>query len=316
MDEREPITFVDAVTRDGSSEAERILLHSREGSKVYVRLADPCDSTPEPVPLYEGDELIVMEAISHISLHQTPEDSEGFLLSQRVAPIRREAATVYARPLKFGEADDGRRVHLCPGEQVVIEPQVELEYIDDWEGAGISGYVPLTPVLFTWMAIVPQSSEGRARYLLAAARRLDLAHTLFQRVDELRQSEPEGAPAVRRAVFELIGATELAFVSLGRAVDMCANAPTAIAATVPVPPEISSRCLAVNTIRNAYEHIEDRALGNVRGQPHPDATTIFNHDRVVRDGIIAYGSYQIDLATDVPELIAAARKYLKDVAGN
>ncbi|KUI26558.1 hypothetical protein AU196_02805 [Mycobacterium sp. IS-1742] len=224
---------------------------------------------------------------------------------------------MFARTLRFGEHDDGRRCHLRPGDQLVLEDVViELDYVDEWEGQGVSGYVPLTPVLFTWMSFGTSFSDEKRRYLLAAARRLDQAQTLFERIDQLRQSDPEGAPAVRRAVFELVGATELAVVSLGRAVDMCMQAGTAINAAAAVPADITTRCVAVREIRNAYEHIEDRALGNVRNAPHPDALTIFDHNRVVIDGLITYGAYQLSLATDVPVLIGAVRQYLKDVASN
>jgi hypothetical protein len=73
-----------------------------------------------------------------------------------------------------------------------------------------------------------------------------------------------------------------------------------------VPPDITTRCDAVREIRSAYEHIEDRALGKVRGKPHLDALTTFDHLRVVKDGVIGYGAYHLDLATDIPQTIAAA----------
>jgi hypothetical protein len=91
---------------------------------------------------------------------------------------------------------------------------------------------------------------------------------------------------------------------------------TAIGATTTVPADITTRSVAVTQIRNAYEHIEDRALGNVHNTPHPDALTIFDHDRVVIDGVITYGSYQLDLATDVPQVIDATRQFLKDIAAH
>lgn len=315
--ERTPIGHIGTVRRDNWEEEERAILHSRDGNKLYLRAADPCDPESERVPIHEGDEVIVLEHYSHISHHTTKEGTDGYLLYQRIVPIREEPGKVFARTLRYGEHDDGRRCHVRPGDELVVEDiHIELDYVDEWEGKGVDGYVPLTPVLFTWMSFGTNHSDENRRYLLAAARRLDQAQTMFQRIDELRQSDPEGAPAVRRAVFELVGATELAIVSLGRAVDMCMQAGTAIGATASVPADITTRCAAVREIRNAYEHIEDRALGNVRSTPHPDALTIFDHHRVVIDGVIAYGAYQIDLATDVPQIIAATRQFLKNLAGN
>jgi hypothetical protein len=97
-------------------------------------------------------------------------------------------------------------------------------------------------------------------------------------------------------------------LTLGRTVDMCIQAGAIIGATATVPTDITARCEAVREIRNAYEHIEDRAVGNVRNAPHADALTIFDHQQVVVDGVITYGIYQLDLATDVPRIIAAARQ--------
>lgn len=50
---------------------------------------------------------------------------------------------------------------------------------------------------------------------------------------------------------------------------MCMKVGTAIGATATVPLDLTSRRDAVREIRNAYEHIEDRALGNVFGSRHP-----------------------------------------------
>lgn len=313
--DRIPVGYIETVRLDHWAEPERAVFHSREGHKLYLRAADPCDPESQRVPVFEGDEVVGMEHFSHIGHHTTKEGLGGYLLPQRIVPIREEPGKVFARTLRYGEKDDGRRCHVRPGDELVIEDlQIQLNYVDEWEGQGVDGYVPLTPVLWTWMTFGTAHSEETRRYLLAAARRLDQAQALFQRIEKLRQSDPEGAPAVRRAAFELVGATELAVVSLGRAVDMCMQAQTAIGASVTVPSDIAAKCAAVRAIRNAYEHIEDRALGNVRNAPHSDALTIFNHSRVVIDGIIEYSVYQLDLATDVPRIIKATRQFLKDVA--
>jgi len=304
------------VRLDHWPEPERAIFHSRDGNKLYLRAADPCDPDSERVPVYEGDEVIAVEHISHISHHTTEEGLDGYLLPQRVVPIRQDAGKVFARTLRYGEEDDGRRCHVRPGNDLVIEDlQIQLDYVDEWEGQGVDGYVPLTPILWTWMTFGTHHSDEKRRYLLSAARRLDQAQSLFQRIQDLRQCDPKGAPAVRRAAFELVGATELAVVALGRGVDMCMQAGPAIGASTTVPPDITTNCATVREIRNAYEHIEDRALGRVRSTPHPDALTIFNHDRVLIEGVIEYGTHQLDLTTDVPRIISAMRQFLKDVAG-
>lgn len=128
---------------------------------------------------------------------------------------------------------------------------MNLNTIDEFESRGVDGYVPITPVLFTWMVMAPQPSEDKRRYLMSAALRLDLAQNLFQRVDELRQSDPEGARAVRCAVFELVGATELAVVSLSRAMDMFIKAGSRIGTTAAVPSSSPSGGVLTDDIEQA-----------------------------------------------------------------
>ncbi|NLG54437.1 MAG: light-mediated development protein DET1 [Rhodococcus sp.] len=316
VERRELVGYLDSVTREGNDEPERVMLHARDERKVYIRAVDPCDPEPERVAVYAGDEILMMEHLSHSGLHLAPEGDEGFLLSQRIVPVQEEPGVIYARHLRHGEADDGRRVHVRPGTKVSLDPYLDLDIIDEFEFQGVEGYVPLTPVLFTWLVTAGKmTDDSRRRYLLSAARRLDLAHSLFQRVEQLRQRDPEGAPATRRAAFELIGCVEMAVVSLSRAMDMCERAAQDVGATTAVPAEISSRCTAVRELRNAYEHIEDRALGRIRGDEHPDALTIFEHSSVVERGVITYRDYQLDLAVDVPTTISAIRQFLKAVAG-
>lgn len=319
---RSPIGYIGEVNSSNWEGPERAVLHAREGNRVYVRGADPCDPECERIPLFEGDHVIVMEHYFHISHHTTEEGTEGYLLPQRIVPVREEPGRVFARTLQYGEPDDGRRVHARPGDQVSFDEgaiSIQIDYVDEWEGQGVTGYVPLTPVLFTWIRFGTHHSEQKQRYLLSAARRLDQAQTLFERVGELRhelqQNPPEGAPAVRRAVFDLVGTTELALVALNRAIDMCVKAPTAIGTTATVPQTITVWRKGVEEIRDAYEHIDKRAVGIVRKKPSLDAVTIFDHERVVVDGVIAYGGYHLDLAADVPDLISATRQYLKDAAG-
>ncbi|NVN51702.1 light-mediated development protein DET1 [Mycolicibacterium hippocampi] len=317
-DDRKPVQHINAVMRKDADLPERVMLHERDGNIVYVRCVDPCDTDqdPAPVPLFDGDQLCVMVHLSHVSLHMSAAGTHGYMMPLRIVLVRREPGKVVARTLRFSEPDDGSRVHVAPGDSVEVQVTLELDAVDEFESQGNIGYVPVTPVLFTWLAAASQSdTDQRRRYLLAAARRLDLAQSLFQRVEELRQSDPEGAPAVRRAVFEMVGAVELAVVSLSRAVDMSRRAGAELGTTATVPSAISAHFATVTAIRHAYEHIEERALGKVHGNPHRDALTIFAHDSVVRDGVITYGSHRLDLATDVPQIIAATRQFLKTAAG-
>jgi hypothetical protein len=302
----------------------RVVLYERNGSKVLVRQMDPCDPEPDPVDIFDGDELRVMEAISHTGLHTNSEvgSIDGFLFGMRCVPVRVEGTTTYARTLRRGEPDDGRRVHAIPGGQIKFEEGAlvaELDHIDDQAEATQSGYKPLTPVLATWLLLGHGHDETRTRFLLAAARRLDTANLLRiqiqQRTDRL-SVEGLAGPEIRRNLFELVGMVEAMIIALGRATDMVGKTKDLINRRVPVPMAVIDAADAVKNIRDAYEHIDERATGNVWRKPHPDAVTIFDWQRLLSDDVITYGSHELDLEAQVPELIDAIRQFFMDAAAD
>ena len=118
-------------------------------------------------------------------------------------------------------------------------------------------------------------------------------------------------PQVRRHVFNVLGSVELAVISLGRGVSMILDLPGEFGIECELPTSLRSAQPALNAIRNAYEHIEDRALGTIHGTPSEDALTIFDYERLLRDDVITYGTHTLDLSDEVPQLLADAREALK-----
>lgn len=170
------------------------------------------------------------------------------------------------------EADYGRRIHAIPGGQITISLVTELDHIDDQVEPTSSGHVPLTPVLWTWLNIGTDHDEARTRFLLAAARRLDTANLLLIEVQESTDRlDQEGlaGPVIRRNLFESVGCVEQAVISLGRAVDMVSKVKDQIGRDVPIPQVAVDAAEAVRNIRDAFEHIDERANGNVWSKPHP-----------------------------------------------
>lgn len=321
--EEDPL-YLGTVTLEGQDTPVRVTLYRREGSSLLVRQADPCDIDAAMVPVHDGDHIKVMQALSHYGVHTNadPGSVDGFMFGCRIVPVRVEGDKVYARSLRRDEKDDGRRVHAIPGGQVIFEEGAlvaELDHIDDQEEATSSSHVPLAPVLWTWLNIGTGHQEARTRYLMAAARRLDTANLLLieigRRMDQLNEEGLAG-PAVRRNLFELVGSVELAVISLGRAVDMVIKAKEQIDRDVPIPKAVVEARETVKDIRDAYEHIDERAAGNVWRKPHPDALTIFDWQRLLTDDVITYGSHELGLSGQIPELIAAMRQFFKDAAAD
>lgn len=312
-----------AVRRGAADEYVRVVFDGRDGNRLFVRQADPSDGEPAPVLWYEHEELIVMTAVSHVGHHLTGEAgrTDDLLTGTRIVPVRREGNQVFARTLRRGEQDNGDRVHVRPGGQVTFEKGnvvVEMDAIDDNEAAAYpdAKYVPLTPALWTFLAF-GERDPVKVRYLLAAARRLDAASTLFGEVERciatLRQDNRSG-PVIRRSFFGLVSAVEATVVALGRVCDMIVEAASLIGVMTVVPPTIAAKQTDLKAIRNAYEHIEDRALGQVHQKPHPDALTIFDYEALLQHGQVTYAAHTLDVEEDFPTLIAEARGFLKDSA--
>ena len=316
----EPSVWLSDVMLKGASALIRVIFVRREGRNVIVRQVDPGDEDPPRVPLWDGDHLVVMEALSHIGINATPEvgDVTGFMFGLRIVETRREGGTIYARTLRLGDVDDGSRVHVAPGERLTLEAlTVELDYLDSLEEPSESGYVPLTPVLVTWYSC-GQHDPAKVRYLLAAARRLDEANRRLIDVEQHRNAlgaDGLAGPAIRGHVNALIGGVESAVIALGRAIDMVDRAGQLIGATTAVPASVTTHKPAITAIRNAYEHIEDRALGLERRRPHPDALTIFDYRRLLGHNAIVYGANSLGLSDDVPQLLQDVRAFFKTVAG-
>ena len=293
-----------------------------DGTCSFARLI--CQTKILPAfPIWDGDDLIVMTALSHVSLNTREEvgDVSGFLFGLRIVETRREPGKVYARTLRLGEEDTGARVHVEPGEQVEFEEgaiSVELDYIDSLETTTESALAPLTPVPASWFSI-GETDPAKMRYLLAASRRLDETNRRFGEIETHRKALGEDGltgPAIRSHANALLGSVESALIGLGRTVDMADRANSLLGSNTPVPQSITTHKTAVVAIRNAYEHIEDRALGLERGQPHTNALTIFDYRRLIEENIVVYGPHALNLDTDAPTLLSDARAFLKAVAGN
>jgi hypothetical protein len=163
---------------------------------------------------------------------------------------------------------------------------------------------------------VTSGTEALTRYLLAAARRLDTAHRGFQRIrHSLDTFESEGpGPHTRRAIFEIVGDVETTVISLSRAIDMAMRVGSLTAITTPVPTSLRAVAPGLTKIRNAYEHIEDRAQGNVNRKPSPqEALTIFDWTSLFDDDAITYAGERLELS-DVPGLLLDTRAFLKMAA--
>ena len=159
-------------------------------------------------------------------------------------------------------------------------------------------------------------SEALTRNVLAAARRLDTAHRSFERIHQrLDTFDANGpGPVVRLEVFEIVGDLETAVVALSRANDMAMQVGGLATITTPIPSSLTQMSTGLTKIRDAYEHIGDRAQGNVNRKPDSQqALTIFDWTSMLAERVIAYADERLALA-DVPQLFLDTRTFLKAAA--
>ena len=312
-----------AVTHMVVPKQQAVVLDKRDGRFLWMRPLDDDEEPPaEPVVIQPGDILVPFQPIHSTGLNTNDRvgDRTGFMLGIPIVEVSRddEARVVVARSRLLDEPES-ERVRLPFGYTLNLPTgaiTIEFERIDQMFEPDEDGYKPLSNTIWTWMAIgPPPGTEEFARYLLAAARRLDTSYRGFVRVRHALKTLEETMPGphARRAVFEIVGDIEVAVVALGRVVDMAAEVGRVTEAPLTIPSPLVEIRRALIEIRNAYEHIDERARGRVRERPHPDALSIFDWTMLFQEGVIRYGAHYLSL-DQCFELLSEARAFLKQAA--
>lgn len=245
------------------------------------------------------------------------QDQGDFLFGFRVVPIKREGNIVYARTLRRGEEDTGEAVHLEPGDQLVFpagEIVVDSRDIDEYYNPkGLGGYRPVANTVWTWHRVAKEQL-GFFLFFFSLARRTDAAHALWasaiQARDKARQDE---GISQRQGHFKALAAAKMAIVALGRCYRMVCGLIEKYCPELQVPDSVTKTLEAVQEMRNAFEHIDERAEGKVgRGKSHLDALTIFNQPDFVESSILRYKSYELDFETDVIAALVDCRELIME----
>lgn len=267
---------------------------------------------------HPNQEPIEIRSVS-ISLPSEVRD-DSILVAVRVVSEGRNGNIVFARTLRPDEEDDGTPVVINPslGERrITFRPgslQVSIRDVDRYAKVGPDGYAPITNTIWTWLSIGSPATPELFRYLLAAARRLDGTRALLVEVSSIVDDMSGSFVGIREQYFRALSIAEILTVALGRSVDLLDTLSQSFPETPPIPTTIYAKKESVQEIRNAFEHIEDRALGQVRRKPHQDALSVFDQGNFLSQGKLTYGAHSLDLYTEVPQILIAARQYIYDVA--
>ena len=222
------------------------------------------------------------------------------LITGRLVPIRREGSTVYARSLRRGEEDTGEVIKLQRGDKLVIpagELVIDSRQIDEYfNPKGLGGYALVANAVRAWYQIAPEEPEF-IFFFFALARRTDVAHTLWAlTIEELHKAREDGGPSKRRDLVNARANVEMAIIALHRSISMVYELVDKYCPKLQVPDSVAKIRTAVEKIRHAFEHINERAQGRVNRQKlHPDALTIFNQPDFIESAIIRYREYEFNL---------------------
>jgi hypothetical protein len=258
--------------------------------------------------------------IRYLSVNLTPNvGANDALIGVRVVPAGREGHRVFGRTLADSEHDSGEAVAFYPyrGEELHFPSgsiRISLRNIERGNEPGADGYAPVANTLWTWLTFGTPPDPAFFRFLFAAARRLDTAHSLC--IDVLAALTEQDEPFIkaRRRLFAALGLAETMCVALGRGIDMLRSVPSHFSISVSLPPSVSGLLPALREIRDAFEHIEDRALGNVRKKPHADALSIFDQRDLISRGVLRYGAHSLDVRAEILPVLVEARRFVLSAA--
>ena len=258
------------------------------------------------------------EPITYVGIHLGPNaGSDDAIVGVRVVPNGNNGNEVYGRTLSADELDTGEGITLEVGEKLVFPPgsvKVTIQDVDRYPELEPDGYASLTNTAWTWLQVPPLPGEAFFNFVLAASRRIDMAHAhCVSALRELGDRPDEPFIRTRARIFNALGNAESMCIALNRAVRMIKNAHVEFTVTTPVPSEVEKMQEAVSAIRNAFEHIDDRAMGRAHRENPANAMSIFNQADLVSYGILRYASHSLNLRTEVIPALVAARRFIFDV---
>ena len=116
----------------------------------------------------------------------------------------------------------------------------------------------------------------------------------------------------RPLLFLAWGAAEMAVIALHRAVRLAEK--LAHWLDVEVPDDVRGAASSVKLLRDALEHIDERAEGMVRGRIDPAAHEIFDQEDFIENGRLTYDGHTLDIGVDMIGALPGCRRLIMCVA--
>ena len=235
----------------------------------------------------------------------------------RLVPAGSEGNTVFARSLRRGEKDTGETIEVPAGKRLVIKPgdlSLNLHEIDSRSPKKRGGYALVADTIWTWYQILGAKDPKLLMMLLAAARRLDATHVFWSTtIDALEESATLAGIERRTVLFRSLAMAEVTVVSLSRVVTILYRLDEEFSLGLKMPQEIESSRDPLRRMRNALEHIDDRAIGAARDGTADSAMSIFVQHSFVDQGVLTYAGEDVVFTTEVPVILSRCREVLMNV---
>ena len=224
--------------------------------------------------------------------------------------------TTPPRSLRPGEEDTGEDVNVRAGEQLIIRAGglvINSDEIDELSPKGYGGYAPVANTVWTWYSIVGER-VGLFVYLYALARRLDAAHAAHAAWElamrERDKARSEGAIGRRIGFFRALSEAEVAIIALHRAMNMLLQFNGVFPLGLEIPDSLRKLEPTVKEMRDAFEHIDERAQGkiNLRGKMDAEALTIFDQPGFIGSSVLHYRGKHLHFYEDVLAALLSCRE--------
>ena len=248
-------------------------------------------------------------------LNLGPDDELLFLA--RLVPAGSDENTTYARTLRPGEEDSGETVQVPAGKRLVIRPgdfSFSSDEIDARSPKGRGGYAPVADTLWTWYRLSGAKDPSLLMMVLAAARRLDATHVFWSATMEALEESAALAGIERRStLFRALAMAEVAVISLSRGVEILYRLEERFDLSLQIPKEINSLRATLRRMRNALEHIDERAMGEASDGTAGSAMSIFFQPYFVDQGVLTYAGEGMLFTKGVPVALGHCREVIMSV---
>ena len=248
-------------------------------------------------------------------LNLGPDDK--LLLLHRLVPAGSNESTVFARSLRPGEMDSGKGVHVPAGKRLEIRAgdlSFSSDEIDARSPTGRGGYAPVADTVWTWYRLMGTQDQSFLMMLLAAARRLDATHVSWSAtMDALEEATALAGIERRSTLFRALAMAESTVISLSRGVEILYRLEKRFDLGLKIPEEMDSSRRTLRRMRNALEHIDDRAIGEAKDDTVDSAMSIFFQPLFVDNGVLTYARESVSFTTELPVLLGHSRKVVMSI---